>query len=72
MAKGMEFRYVVVDPDEMTENDKYIAYTRAMEKLYIVEEQTDFEKPDSFYADMHKKIRFFCVLTCKNGASRVK
>lgn len=38
MAKGMEFRYVVVDPDEMTENDKYIAYTRAMEKLYIVEE----------------------------------
>lgn len=38
MAKGMEFRYVVVDPEEMTENDKYIAYTRAMEKLYIVEE----------------------------------
>lgn len=38
MAKGMEFRYVVVDPEEMTENDKYIACTRAMEKLYIIEE----------------------------------
>lgn len=38
MTKGMEFRYVLVDPEGMTENEKYIAYTRAMEKLYVVEE----------------------------------
>lgn len=38
MAKGMEFRYVLVDPDGMTENEKYIAYTRAMEKLFVLDE----------------------------------
>ena len=37
-AKGMEFRYVFVDDEEMTQNERYIAYTRAMEKLFVAEE----------------------------------
>lgn len=37
-AKGMEFRYVFVDKEEMTPNELYIAYTRAMEKLFVAEE----------------------------------
>lgn len=36
-AKGMEFRHVFVDIEEMTQNEKYIAYTRALEKLFVAE-----------------------------------
>ena len=35
-AKGLEFNTVFVYELGMTENEKYIAYTRAMEKLYII------------------------------------
>lgn len=38
-AKGMEFRYVFVDMNEMTQSELYIAYTRAMEKLFVAEEE---------------------------------
>lgn len=34
-AKGLEFRYELVFPKDMTENEKYISYTRAMEKLLV-------------------------------------
>lgn len=37
-AKGMEFRYVFVDKEDMTPNELYIAYTRAMETLFVAEE----------------------------------
>lgn len=38
-AKGMEFRYVFVDKEGMTPNELYIAYTRAMETLFVAEEK---------------------------------
>lgn len=34
-AKGLEFRYELVFPKDMTTNEKYIAYTRTMEKLLV-------------------------------------
>lgn len=36
-VKGLEFDSVIVFDDEMTENEKYIAYTRALNELYIVD-----------------------------------
>ena len=36
-AKGLEFETVVVFAGRMTENEKYIAYTRALDELYIFE-----------------------------------
>jgi len=36
LAKGLEFENVYVVPDEMTENEKYVAYTRALSKLFIL------------------------------------
>lgn len=35
-CKGLEFNGVIVDDRKMTENEKYIAYSRALEKLYLV------------------------------------
>ena len=35
MAKGLEFESVIVVSNYMTENEKYISYTRALEKLYV-------------------------------------
>ena len=37
MAKGLEFETVVVKTDYMTENEKYVAMTRALNSLFIVE-----------------------------------
>ncbi len=34
-AKGLEFRRVLAFSGRMTENEKYIAYTRALDKLFI-------------------------------------
>lgn len=34
-AKGLEFQTVIVFSGRMTENEKYIAYTRALDELYI-------------------------------------
>ncbi|MGN1021293.1 MAG: hypothetical protein ACI4O7_13085 [Aristaeellaceae bacterium] len=39
MAKGLEFEYVVVVTDQMSENERYVAFTRAMEALVVVNEQ---------------------------------
>ena len=38
MVKGLEFECVVTISEHMTKNEKYIAYTRALETLLIVEE----------------------------------
>lgn len=35
-VKGLEFDEVVVVNDGMNENEKYVAYTRALVRLYIV------------------------------------
>lgn len=35
-VKGIEFDSVIVFDNDMTENEKYIAYTRALNELYIV------------------------------------
>ena len=35
MAKGLEFEKVVVITDGMTINEKYISFTRALDKLSI-------------------------------------
>ena len=35
-VKGVEFDSVIVFDDSMTKNEKYIAYTRALNELYIV------------------------------------
>lgn len=40
-AKGLEFQTVFAISGRMTENEKYIAYTRALDELYIY----DFEIP---------------------------
>lgn len=36
--KGMEFDTVIVFPESMLENELYIAYSRAIDRLYVVEE----------------------------------
>ena len=38
-AKGLEFETVIVLSGRMTENEKYIAYTRALNELYIFDEE---------------------------------
>lgn len=35
-VKGLEFKYVCVFDREMTQNERYIAYTRALVKLYVI------------------------------------
>ena len=37
-SKGLEFSSVAVYDKDMTENEKYIAYTRALGRLAIVED----------------------------------
>lgn len=37
-VKGMEFPTVIVFTSEMTKNEKYISYTRALSSLYVIEE----------------------------------
>ena len=37
-AKGLEFNKVFVVDQDMTDNEKYISYTRALSKLYVVHE----------------------------------
>ena len=36
-VKGIEYDSVIVFDDDMTDNEKYIAYTRALNELYIVD-----------------------------------
>jgi hypothetical protein len=43
-AKGLEFRNVIVISGRMTENEKYIAYTRALDELIVFEKLVDVKK----------------------------
>lgn len=36
MAKGLEFEYVVAVTDQMSDNERYVSFTRAMEALVVV------------------------------------
>ena len=36
-SKGLEFSSVVVLTEEMTDSEKYIAYTRALKELAVVQ-----------------------------------
>jgi len=36
LAKGLEFEQVYVLPNQMTENETYVAYTRALDRLCIL------------------------------------
>ncbi len=36
-SKGLEFTAVAVVDEDMTDNEKYIAYTRALKELAIIE-----------------------------------
>lgn len=36
-VKGLEFEQVFVVPNQMTENEKYVAFTRALNKLYVLD-----------------------------------
>jgi DNA helicase IV len=36
-SKGLEFTSVAVIPDGMSQNERYIAYTRALQYLAVVE-----------------------------------
>lgn len=38
-AKGLEFETVLVDDIDMNENEKYVAYTRALDSLYVVSKE---------------------------------
>jgi hypothetical protein len=43
-SRGLEFHTVFVLSYNMTENEKYIAYTRALDELFVYEEKIDIEK----------------------------
>jgi DNA helicase IV len=43
-SKGLEFSSVVVIPDGMSANEKYIAYTRALKKLAVTKEVKEKKK----------------------------
>ena len=35
-VKGLEFEVVIVDNTDMTFNEQYVAFTRALNKLYLL------------------------------------
>lgn len=43
IAKGLEFEAVVVIVDQMSDNEKYVSYTRALDKLIVVRDQISTE-----------------------------
>ena len=57
-AKGIEFDNVVVIADQMTPNEKYISFTRAMDELIVVNDkfaenvETDYVEEEIFDDDI--------------------
>ncbi len=53
LAKGLEFEAVVVIADQMSDNEKYISYTRALEQLCVVRDEfsTELIKQDDANAN---------------------
>ncbi len=50
-AKGLEFDIVVVITDSLTENEKYIAFTRALDRLIVVSDVFPSEEKQDDYFD---------------------
>ncbi len=49
-SKGLEFKEIIVVNRDMTDNEKYIAYTRALVKLTIIEELGSYiDKKEKLY-----------------------
>ena len=46
-AKGLEFETVIAVSGRMTENEKYIAFTRALNELYIYDQEVQLPKNSS-------------------------
>ena len=54
-AKGLEFETVIAISGRMTENEKYIAYTRALNELYIYDKEVEIpETPDNNEPEVKK------------------
>ena len=45
-SKGLEFTCVAVADADMTVNEKYIAYTRALKELAIIRDEKSGEKDE--------------------------
>ena len=43
-TKGIEYNTVIVNDKDMSENEKYIAYTRALSELYILKYEEVIER----------------------------
>ncbi|MBE5891467.1 MAG: hypothetical protein E7282_10965 [Lachnospiraceae bacterium] len=54
-AKGLEFNTVAVLDGRMTPNEKYIAYTRALNELFVLDEIIDISKYMKIRAEEEKK-----------------
>ena len=54
-AKGLEFETVLVLSGRMTENEKYIAYTRALNELYVYDQAVEIaETSDNSEPEVHE------------------
>ena len=51
IAKGLEFDSVVAVIDQMSDNEKYISFTRALDNLIVVRDAFDENKPDDDFED---------------------
>ena len=51
-AKGLEFDAVVVITDSLTENEKYIAFTRALDRLIVVSDEFPPEEQLDLYDEV--------------------
>lgn len=49
-AKGLEFRTVFAVTGRMDENEKYIAYTRALDELYVYDAEIDLDEIETAHA----------------------
>ena len=46
-VKGLEFKHVIVVDRDMTDNEKYISYTRALAKLTVIHDLPALSDPDA-------------------------
>lgn len=51
IAKGLEFDAVVAVIDQMSDNEKYITFTRALDNLMVVRDVFEENKPDDAFED---------------------
>lgn len=66
-AKGLEFETVFAVSGRMSENEKYIAYTRALDELYVYDEVMDLIE-----VDFENTVSSASSNTVKDGTGRRK